>query len=193
MIKIYIKKYYLYMIIAFVTLGGLLMTYIPGDEEIQAYDPLPAKDVEPIIEYIYVDIKGYVYNPGVYKLEKDTRLFQLITQAGGLIGDADEQAINLSMLLKDEQVIYIPSINEIYLDVNEDTIDDFVDDGETTININTSSKTALETLPGIGPSTAQSIIDYREENGEFMTIEDIINVPGIGESTYNDIKDLITT
>ncbi len=192
MLKTYIKKYFIYIIIGVLTLAGLLMAYLPNEETTQAFTPDQSEYEETIIEYIYVDIKGFVYNPGVYKLEKNTRLFQLITQAGGLVVDADENAINLSMLLQDEQVIYIPSIYDVYTDINNDENDDIIDEISGMININTSDKSSLETLPGIGPATAQSIIDYREDIGVFTTIEDIMNVPGIGESTYNDIKDLIT-
>ncbi len=192
MLKTYIKKYFIYIIIGVITLIGLFMAYLPSEETTQVYNPNQSDYEEPILEYIYVDIKGYVYNPGVYKLEKNTRLFQLITQAGGLVVDADEHAINLSMLLQDEQVIYIPSINEVYADTNGGVNDDVIDDVPGLININTSSKIDLESLPGIGPATAQSIIDYRDDTGLFIEIEDIMNVPGIGESTYNDIKDLIT-
>ena len=187
----FVKKYYLYIIVVVMTFTGLLMVFIPSGDE-----PLNQNDFNPnvhtpdsnVINYIYVDIKGAVFNPGVYKVENNTRLFQAIAKAGGLLEAADNNAINLSMLLKDEQVVYIPEEGEEFPNVAICS-----DDSNDLVNINTASKSQLETLPGVGPSTAQSIIDYREGNGEFSLIEDIMNVTGIGETTFNDIKDFITT
>ncbi len=90
------------------------------------------------------------------------------------------------MLLKDEMYVYIPNIYEDYKGTN-------IDNSTLLVNINSASKTELESLPGIGPSTAQSIIDYREQIKIFDDIEDLMNVPGIGETTFNELKDLITT
>lgn len=146
---------------------------------------------EPIedITFIYVDIKGAVAVPGVYKVQKSTRLFQVVNLAGGLTSDADENAINLSMILGDQDVVYIPTIGEEYPNI---TVQD-PDEIGGIININTADISDLETLSGIGPATAQNIIDYRTENGPFESIEDIMNVSGIGESTFETIKDSITT
>ena len=141
------------------------------------------------ITYIYVDIKGAVNLPGVYKVQQNTRLFQVVNLAGGLRDDADEHAVNLSVILGDQDVIYIPTIDEEYpriTDVIEDEIGGIV-------NINTADLDDLQTLPGIGPSTAQNIIDYRTDNGPFETIEDIMNVSGIGEATFEKIRDYITS
>ncbi len=139
------------------------------------------------VEYIYVDLKGYVQNPGVYKLEKGSRVFQVINMAGGYIDDADKEAVNLSKKIYDQEVIYIPSINEEYPLITE-----VIEDTTNIININLASLSQLESLPGIGPSTAQAIIDYRNEIGEFEQIEDIMNVSGIGESTYSKIEEYIS-
>ncbi len=185
--KTIIKKYYLYIIIIVITLISLIIANWPNDEVI-SYEPVKNDVIEVEIEYIYVDIKGEVSNPGVYKLEKNTRLFQLINKAGGLKEDADQFAVNLSLLLTDEQVIYIPNVSEEIPRI--DTI--ITDEGNDLININIATLSELETLPGIGPSTAQSIIDYREDTTQFMSIEEIMDVPGIGESTFNEIKNLIT-
>ena len=93
------------------------------------------------------------------------------------------------MKLRDEQVIYIPSVNDEYPMITE-----IIEDNQNgIININTASLQQLDTLPGIGPSTAQSIIDFREENGGFSTIDSLVEVPGIGEATLNEIREFITT
>jgi competence protein ComEA len=142
--------------------------------------------------YMYIDIKGEVYNPGVYKVEIETRLYQLIYKAGGLTELADEAAINLSLILLDEHVIYIPSFDDEFPTlglVKEETDPAVIDQF---ININTASKEELMTLPGIGESTANTIIEYRINNGLFDTTENIKDVPGIGDATFENIKTLIT-
>lgn len=183
-----IKKYYIYIIVLVILI--LLVIFIPMEEEDSPFPFEPnisneSRD-EPV--YIYIDIKGEVKNPGVYKVLIDSRLFQLLTLAGGTTGEADTLAINLSLKLYDQQVIYIPSYSDEFPIISY-VIDDNV---SKVININSASLEILDTLPGIGPSTAQSIIDYRTEVGFFISIEDIMNVTGIGEATFNEIKDLIT-
>lgn len=152
---------------------------------------VPVAESEQIVEttYIYVDLKGAVQNPGVYKVERSARLFQIVSMAGGLREDADQNAINLSMILADQDVVYVPTLDEEYPNISIPTDPT----NPSVININSATLEQLETLPGIGPSTAQKIIDYRQENGLFETIEDIMNVSGIGESTFEEIKDSITT
>jgi competence protein ComEA len=137
--------------------------------------------------YIYVDIKGEVKNPGVYKLEKGSRVFQLVNSAGGYKESADKNALNLSKVLRDEEVVYIPNVNEQF-----PIYEEYSESSTLKININNAPKELLDTLPGIGPSTAQAIVDYIEENSYFDAIEDIMNVSGIGESTFDKIKNLIT-
>jgi competence protein ComEA len=186
--KEFAKKYYIYGAVFFIVL--LIIIFIPIGEEEQTieFEPITNIQHDDSPEYIYIDIKGNVNNPGVYKLTVDSRLFQLLNLAGGTTSKADTLAINLSLKLYDQQVIYIPSYEDNYPIITE------VIDGSTQviININNASLELLDTLPGIGPSTAKSIIDYRTEVGFFESVEDIMNVTGIGESTYNEIKDLIT-
>ena len=192
MIKDFLKKYYMYIVVILIAIIGIIPTYFSKDNvdipEIQVQTV-----TEPVqIKHIYVDIKGNVLNPGVYKLEEGTRLFQLVELSGGLDVDSDTSLINLSSILTDQQVIYIPKVGEIIPDEYTELIDDNTTDKDDKININTAEKNELTELPGIGEVTAQSIIDYRNENGDFKTIEDIMNVVGIGESTFENIKDFIT-
>ncbi len=187
MMKI-IKKYYLAAIAAVIVIIFLIAN-INSDDENLVFSPIVNNEVIEEVEFIYVDIKGQVHNPGVYKVEKSSRLFQVINLAGGITVDADRLTYNLSMKLRDEQVIYIPSINEEYPMITV-VIDN---DQNGIININTATLQQLDTLPGVGPTTAQNIIDYREENGEFDSIEDLIEVAGIGEATLNEIRENITT
>ena len=140
-------------------------------------------------ETIIIHIAGCVENEGVYEIKKDSRISDAIDISGGLTSDANIKSINLAQKLNDGQKIYIPNINE---DIEEYKGDDTnLFEYNELININTATQTQLETLPGIGPSTADKIIQYRKENGNFKNIEDIKNVSGIGDSKYENIKDKI--
>lgn len=185
--KEYLKKYWLYGVIAIVLIVAM---FVP--KETTAIDDVSGVTIaeqEQEIKYIYVDLKGEVKNPGVYKLESNARLFQVVNLAGGLTGDADSLAINMSILLKDQMSVYVPSIHD-NLAMVVTPIDETPE--ERLVDINRADVTLFESLPGIGPATAQNIIDYRNEFGYFDMIEDIMNVPNIGEATFESIKDLIT-
>lgn len=185
-----IKQYKLYIGVAIIVIL-IVIGFMRPPKEQQSILPVADYQEEPISEiiYIYVDIKGAVEYPGVYKIEKSSRLFQVVNLAGGLLEDADSNAINLSMILGDQDVIYVPFIGEEYPNV----IDQNNYDVGGVININSANIEQLQQLPGIGPSTAQNIIDYRNEHGPFETVEDIMNVSGIGESTFENIQESITT
>lgn len=152
---------------------------------------------EETTEEIIVHIMGEVENEGIIKIKKDARIADVIDEAGGTTNEADLSKINLAYSVKDGQKIYIPNINDEKNEeeyITEEAGDKVVveEEGETSkININTAKQTELETLSGIGPSTALKIIDYRKENGKFETIEDIKNVPGIGDAKFENIKESI--
>ena len=144
--------------------------------------------VDDVKSEIYVDISGCVYNPGVYKIKDGTRLFQVVEKAGGLTPEADTDSINQAEEVYDGQKILISSKgnsgeNQMSLAVQESQ------NGK--ININTADSLKLQEIPGVGPTTAQKIIDYRQNYGKFKSKEDIVNVSGIGEKTYENIKDYI--
>ncbi len=141
-------------------------------------------------------IDGYVNKPGVYSFNKDDRLKDIIKQAGGFKQDADTKSVNLAMKLKDEMKIYIPSKSEsVKSKDNHGNILSIVSSQDNStqnlVNINTADITKLQTLPGIGPSKAKKIIEFREKN-QFKKIEEIKNVDGIGEKTFESLKSLIT-
>ena len=180
--------------------------------------------------YYFVDIKGAVNKEGVYKLKENSRIIDVINEAGGLKENADTSIINLSKKIFDEMFIVIYTKEEIdkyksetistkkindKLDKNILIIDENNDgnikknnfksikneekeskkdqqEESILININTATKEELLTITGIGESKAESIISYREENGEFKEIEDIKNVTGIGDSLFEKIKEFIT-
>lgn len=155
---------------------------------------------EPII---YVDIGGEVCYPGVYEVAPGTRLFQVIEMAGGLKESAATDAINQAEQVSDGQKILIGSTDEsspYYIGVdtgNQNSVSSetgesvsMTEDG-VKVNINKATSEELQLIPGIGPSTAQKIIDYRQENGAFGKIEDLKNISGIGEKTFENMKDYI--
>ncbi len=136
---------------------------------------------------------GAVKKEGVIKIKENSRIIDAIEEAGGLTKDADLKKVNLAYSITDGQKIYIPSIN----DKDEfEIVSNGINEGEVAnekgmVNINTATQTQLEELSGIGPSTASSIISYRQENGKFKSIDEIKNVSGIGEAKYNKIKNYI--
>ena len=152
---------------------------------------------EIIDEEIIIHITGEVENEGIIKIKKDARIADVIDEAGGVTNEADLSKINLAYSVKDGQKIYIPNINDKENEgeyITEEAGDEVIVEGEvktSKVNINTAKQTELETLTGIGPSIALKIINYREENGEFKTIEDIKNVPGIGDAKFENIKENI--
>ena len=154
-------------------------------------------------EVVVVHIIGEVNNPGVVTLPEGSRIIDAINKAGGKTEEADLSKINLAYIVEDGTQIYIPRINENLNQVNLITdgagIGVIINDSnleenevEVKVNINTANKEKLETLPGIGDTTAQKIIDYRESNGKFKTIEDIKNVSGIGDAKFESLKDKIS-
>lgn len=169
--------------------------------------------------FYYVDIKGAVNNPGVYKIKENSRVIDVIDSAGGLKDNADTSIINLGKKVFDEMFIIVytkeevekyksetisteeinKKINEsvVIIDPNNDAqikVEDKKDKEELTdkININTSDKKELQKITGIGESKAEAIIKYREKEGNFEKIEDIKNVSGIGDSLFEKIKEYIT-
>ena len=157
---------------------------------------------------VIVDVKGAVNAPGVYELTEENNVIDAVNAAGGLREDSDTNNINLSKKLKDEMVIIVYTIGEVQnmkeaskitcppvndVCVTKDDEKAVLEDEETgIININEATKENLMTLTGIGESKANAIIEYREKNGNFESIEDIKNVPGIGDSLFEKIKDSIT-
>ena len=149
------------------------------------------------LETIMVHIDGEVVTPGIISLKAGSRIADAIQACGGTTDISDISKINLAYELKDGQKVYIPSIYDVedveYIqnDAGNNVIIPDTSSSSALVNINSATQAELETLPGIGPSTATKIIDYRNKNGDFKNIEDIMNVSGIGESKFNNIKDYI--
>lgn len=157
---------------------------------------------------IYVDIGGMVKKPGVYKVNEGTRLFEVIEQAGGLSQGASLANINQAKVVIDGEKIVIPSEEEVkagavsgFGDISgfgkgEGTGAPSGQQGQTftfdgRVNINTADRQGLQEIPGVGPVTADKIIAYRSSNGPFKSTEELKNVSGIGEKTFQKIKDMV--
>lgn len=155
-------------------------------EETAEQTDIPPKESEKTD--IFVDISGEVKKAGVYQVTDGTRLFEVIKIAGGLTSDADRDGFNQAEIVSDGEKIIIPAKGEGAVSVANPGIT-----ASGMININTADSTALQEIPGVGPATADKIIAYRNENGRFASKEDIKNVSGIGDKTYEKMKDKITT
>ena len=133
-------------------------------------------------------------NQGVIELEEGDRIADAIEKAGGQTEQASLKNVNLAYQLEDGQKIYIPNINDTGTEIIDDGASGVVDDAtikQTVVNINKADEKELQSLNGIGESLATSIVQYRKENGNFETIEDLKNVPGIGDSKFENIKEYI--
>lgn len=161
-----------------------------------------SEETEKEINKIKVHISGAVEKEGVIELESNSRIADLIEKAGGIKQNAYMKEVNLASKLEDGEKVYIPTKEEYEKDKKQETATNMViskkqelvtgnKQSSNKININTATQEQLDNLPGVGASTAQKIINYRKENGKFKKKEDLKNVSGIGDSKYNQLKDLI--
>jgi len=154
----------------------------------------PQKAHQPVDNFVVVHIAGAVYKPGVYKLKDGDRVIDSIKKSGGALPKADLNSLNLALKLADGQKIYVPKIGEIAQQgiaeqLNQTGISSATGELEDKVNINTATKEDLDKLPGIGPTLAERIIEFRTKNGPFKSIDDLQNVEGIGEKKLNNIKE----
>jgi competence protein ComEA len=143
---------------------------------------------------IFVQVAGQVHHPGVYELQKDSRVFEAIRAAGGLTKKAYDRELNQASVLEDGQKIYVFSVKELKKEQSENqTTSSTTKDGSQTdpVHLNQADKNLLMTLPGIGSSRADAILAYREEHGAFKDTKDLTKVSGIGPSIFEKIKDKI--
>lgn len=146
---------------------------------------------------IYVFVCGAVQAPGVYALEQGARVYEAVILAGGMTSEGAAEYVNQAQPLVDGEQIYIPTKEEVQQGTAGEKKDLFIKTEEDTendskVNINTATEEGLKSIPGIGDTRAKSIIQYREENGGFQTIEDLMNVPGIKKGVFEKLKDSIT-
>lgn len=187
------------IIVAIVVLGGIF--YMKKEEPL---DVQTEADFEQAIEHvdeefeaeqldtsIIVDIKGEVQKPGVYEVDQHVRVSDAISIAGGFTEDADQTNMNLAQRVHDEMVIIVPKEGEEIISVSTPGETTTTDEDRNKIRINQATLEEIQTLNGIGPKKAQAIIDYREEHGSFQSVEDLIEVNGIGEKTVENMKESI--
>jgi competence protein ComEA len=207
------SRVYVGWIIAFllgvtVAMVGITLTNRTRPAPIEIVPPEPTPLPEPTLTPgpMRVFVNGSVTNPGVYELVPNSIVLDAVEAAGGFGEEANTVVVNLAQPLNNGMQIYVPSLDEevaipvpivpvatpepASLPAPSETTNDVGTGG--VVNINTASLADLDGLPGIGPSTAQKIIDHRDANGSFATIENIMDVSGIGEAKFNEIKDLIT-
>ncbi len=197
---------------------GLLATIaagIGGWWALRAPDPPPVESVIPSIAdasipvpavattstvrvIVLVDVGGAVQNPGVHQLRPHDRIVDAIRAAGGLTTNADRRRLNMAMPIVDGQRIWVPAVGEdepeVALPEGGSSTADSTSAGRPVerINLNQADSIALQTLPGIGPSIAASIVAFRGREGPFSRVEDLTKVPGIGSAKMQQIADLVT-
>ena len=163
-----------------IALGGGILSLLrqpsPVDIEIQLPTATPVPEIK-------VFVNGAVHRPGVYRVDPEERLEDVLALAGGLTRDADQSMVNPALRVNDEAHFFIPSLGEA-------TPESAPTPG--IININTATVEELQTLRGIGEQKAGDIVHYREENGLFSRVEDLLKVSGIGSKTLEDLRPLIT-
>ena len=204
-----LRKTAVICLIGLVLFAGFSLFQSAGDEvevesSVKSSSEAGDSDIRMSSDMIYVDVGGAVNSPMLAELPDGSRVDDAIKAAGGLKQEADMTSINRAEFLEDGQKVFIPSFP---VDENGNVIENTVDgsadgnaaaavsgaaDASGKININTADSTSLQTLNGVGPATAQKIIDYRQSNGRFSSVEDIKNVSGIGDKTFEKLKDSIT-
>ena len=162
-----------------------LDSYVENEREVTEIEEI--ENVEEQVNHYIVDVKGQVKFPGVYEVEEHLRVHDVIQLAGGFLEMANETAINLAQKISDEMVIYVPHLDEEINNTSTDAWSPSQD--EKKVSLNQATVGELETLPGIGPSKAAAIINYREEFGKFKSIDELTNVSGIGEKTLEKLRD----
>ncbi len=185
------------VLIGFILAGAVfIVTRMPAGQPIVLEPPPTQLPIE-------VQVIGGVVRPGVYSLPEGSRVQDAVDAAGGLLADTDASSVNLAAKLQDGQQVQIPGGQQAHAGPTQAAGSPFTiistprptptqASSSDLIDINTATLAELESLPNIGPTTAQNIINYRNQHGPFATIEDIMNVPGVGPATFDAIQDLIT-
>lgn len=153
--------------------------------------PTPSAPTTTAPQPVVVHVAGAVLAPGVHRLPPGARVIDAVDAAGGLAPDADARAVNLAALLTDGSQVYVPRVGEAPPPVVGATVGAPGAVADELVDLNTADATLLETLPGVGPSTAAAILDHRERNGPFASVEGLLDVRGIGEAKLAALRDLV--
>ena len=179
------------------------VAFVPDDPPgaAPAAETESAPGVGAVPSIVFVHVAGAVMRPGVYELPLGARVADALGAAGGALDSAVPDAVNLARVLADGERIHIPTADEVAAGVAGDAAFDGGATGQVAsgtssaggvVDINTATAAELEQLPGVGPATAQKIVDDREKNGPFAAPEDLMRVPGIGPKKFEAMKDLVS-
>jgi competence protein ComEA len=141
---------------------------------------------------VFVHAAGAVASPGVYQVPSDARIADVVAAAGGAVADADLNRVNLAAVVEDGQQVYVPRIGEPAVAASSPGGSSGSGGDGGPVNLNTADAAALEALPGVGPTTATAIINHRTEHGAFQSVDDLLDVPGIGDAKLAQLRDLVT-
>ena len=189
------RPYLAMMFLFLIVLGGTIFF-------LRRTEPMPIAIITPTprptatLASIVVDVRGAVAKPGVYTLDAGSRVQDVLTQAGGVLANAEPRTLNFARRLNDGEQLYVPMVGEASATpppaVGRSALVAATKTPFGKININTATLEELDLLPGIGPSIGQRIVDYRTQNGAFGKAEDLKNVRGIGDALFDQIKELVT-
>jgi competence protein ComEA len=170
-----------------ITVGiGILRGALAPVDEI-AVDPTPAATATAVAGDLYVHVSGAVREPGLYVLPTGSRVVDAVAAAGGFTDDADRDAVNLARSLDDGEQLAVPRPGEA-----PPAAPGASASADGRVDLNTADATMLETLPRIGPALAERIIAWRDDNGGFTSVEDLLAVPGIGDKMLESLRDFVT-
>lgn len=170
---------------------GVPITLMPAPTATATGLPMPTWTPKPIL----AQIGGAVHSPGVYSLPEGARVEDLILAAGGLSTDADLDRINTIAALQDGDYYYLPAAGQAIPETATNAPSNITSEHDSAftypLDLNTATQEELESLPGIGPSKAADILAYRDSHGPFLSLDDLVNVPGIGEVTVDSLRDYL--
>jgi competence protein ComEA len=166
----------------------------PKAQKIALSSAGPAGAAKPSGRLVYVHVGGAVHHPGLYEVPDGSRVFDAVQAAGGATDQADLDSLNLASKVKDGDKILVPARVEPGADPPPGGAS--AGGGAASvgglINLNSATLEQLDSLPGVGPSTAQKIIDYRTQHGGFRSVDELMEVPGIGPAKFAELKDQVT-
>jgi competence protein ComEA len=165
---------------------AVFVTAVTPRGETAVIAPDEGMSSEPVSSVIYVHILGQVVRPGLYELPDGARAVDAVAAAGGFTEQADAAGLNLARFVSDGEQIVVPAIGEVPVGASPGIA------GDGRVNLNTADAATLDTLPGVGPATAANILAWRQEHGRFESVDDLLDVGGIGEAKLDAIRDLVT-
>jgi competence protein ComEA len=175
-------------VLVLVGLGCAVLVSLFGDHGTTAEVVRPESSVSPVApsgSAIFVHILGAVERPGLYELSEGDRAVDAVAAAGGFLDSADQAQLNLARFVVDGEQIVVPAVGEVPA-----AAPGMAADGK--VNLNTADVAALDTLPRVGPAMAARIIEWREANGRFTAVDDLLSISGIGAKTLEGLRDLVT-